>query len=137
MIDAEHFRSLPRNKALTESLSSISEGREHSTPRVIGFETELRNKKGLQQPLSVYAEINEHCPATWLIMGNIRAGTDRQIFEEFRQLHTRARIIVTGYVSRRDLPIDYVCWMYLLSCGIVDAVKDCRNGRLVSTNNRR
>lgn len=92
---------------MTESLSSISEGREHGAPLVIGFAGALREKKGLRQPLSAYAQITEESPATWLSVGNIRAGTDRQIFEEFRQLHIRARIIVTGYVSPRDLPIYY------------------------------
>jgi glycosyltransferase involved in cell wall biosynthesis len=79
-------------------------------------------KKGLQQLLSAYAQIDEKRSPTWLIVGNLRAGTDRRIFEEFRQLHTRTRIIVTGYVSPRDLSIHYslpdvVVQLWLRDCG--------------------
>ena len=157
---AEHFRPLPRNNALAQSLSSITEGKDHAHPRVIGVAGELREKKGLRPLLSSYAQINEKRPTTLLIVGDVRAGEDGQIFEEVRQLHIRARIIATGYVSRRDL-LAYHSVMDVfvqpslrdglpnalleaIACGkpvvatraggIVDAITDCENGRLVSTN---
>ncbi len=74
---------------------------------VMGFVGELREKKGLQALLDAYAQINKAHPATLLIVGEIRAGEDRQVFDEFRGAHPDSRIIVTGYVSHEDLPATY------------------------------
>ena len=160
-IDTEHFKPIPRNNALAESLELINEGNRKETSRVIGFAGELREKKGLRSLLSAYAQVNKKKPATLLIVGDIRAGEDKQRFEEFKLSNPEARIIVTGFVSPRDLPAYYALMdifvqpslrdglpnalLEAMACekavigtsvgGILDAVTDCENGKLVSTNN--
>jgi glycosyltransferase involved in cell wall biosynthesis len=127
-------------------------------PRVIGFAGELREKKGMRTLLTAYAQVNKKIPATLLIVGDIRAGEDKQRFEEFRLSNFDARIVVTGYVSPKDMPAYYALMDVLvqpslrdglpnalleaMSCGkavigtgvggIVEAVENCKNGRLVS-----
>ena len=159
-VDAELFKPLPRNTALAESLSPIDGGKLEKTARVIGFAGELREKKGLRLLLSAYAQVHKKNPATLLIVGDVRAGEDRQIFEEFKRSHPQAQIIVTGFVSASDMPAYYslmdifvqpslrdglpnalleamACEIPVIATpvgGIVDAVRNCRNGRLVSTN---
>jgi glycosyltransferase involved in cell wall biosynthesis len=158
-IDTEHFKAHPRNIALAESLNLMKDGNE--TARVIGFAGELREKKGLRSLLSAYAQVNKKNPATLLIVGDIRPGSDKQIFEELKLSHPEARIVVTGFVSPKDLPAYYSlvdifvqpslrdglpnALLEAMACekavigasvgGILDAVTDCENGRLVSTNN--
>src|SRR5687768_12352865 len=160
-IDPEHFKPLPRNIALAESLSLTNGATRAKTPRVIGFAGELREKKGLRPLLSAYAQVNKISPATLLIVGDVRAGEDRQLFEEFKLAHPNAQIIVTGFVSHSDVPAYYSLMdvfvqpslrdglpnslLEAMACeravigtpvgGIVDAVIDGVNGRLVSTNN--
>jgi len=159
-VDAELFKPLPRNTALAESLSPIDGGKLEKPARVIGFAGELREKKGLRLLLSAYAQVHKKNPATLLIVGDVRAGDDRQIFEEFKRSHPQAQIIVTGFVSANDMPAYYslmdifvqpslrdglpnalleamACEIPVIATpvgGIVDAVRNCRNGRLVSTN---
>ena len=160
-VDTEHFKPLPRNNALAESLSLINGGKLEETSRVIGFAGELREKKGLRSLLSAYARVTQKDPATLLIVGDVRVGEDRQIFEEFKRSNPQARIVVTGFVSTNDLPAYYALMdifvqpslrdglpnalLEAMACeipviatavgGIVDVVLDCRNGRFVSTNN--
>jgi L-malate glycosyltransferase len=159
-IDTQHFKTLPRNTALAESLNLI-ETLVAETSRVIGFAGELREKKGLRPLLNAYAQVNRKVPATLLIIGDIRGGDDRRVFEEFKLSHQTARIIVTGFVSPNYLPAYYSLMdlfvqpslrdglpnalLEAMACekavigsavgGIVDAIIDCENGRLVSTNN--
>ena len=160
-IDANHFRPLPRDNALAESLSLINARQVEESARVIGFVGELRQKKGLRPLLSAYAQVNRKNPATLLIVGDVRAGEDKQIFEDFRQSHPEASIIVTGFVSPAELPSYYSLMdvflhpslrdglpnalLEAMACGravigtpvggIKDVIADCENGRLVSTNN--
>lgn len=160
-IDAEHFKPLPRNMALAESLSLIEEQRADEYPYVIGFAGELREKKGLRTLLSAYAQVDKDHPTTLLIVGDIRAGEDKRMFEEFRVSHPNAKIMVIGFVSPRELPFYYSLMdvfvhpslrdglpnalLEAMACekavigtpvgGIKDAVTDCENGQLVSTNN--
>ena len=44
-IDTNYFKPLPRNNALSESLSPMNEGRLKESEHVIGFAGELREKK--------------------------------------------------------------------------------------------
>ena len=160
-IDTIHFRPLPRNNALAESLSVINEGQIAEPSFVIGFAGEFRVKKGLRPLLSAYTQVNERVAARLLIVGDIRAGEDKQIFQEFNQLNPDNQITVTGFVSPSDLPAYYSLMdvfvqpslrdglpnalLEAMACekaviatpagGIADAVTDCENGRLVSTNN--
>ena len=154
-IDTDHFRPLPRNNMLAESLGLINE-----TARVIGFAGELREKKGLRSLLSAYAQVNKKKPAVLLIVGDVRAGEDKQIFEEFRLSNPDAKIVITGFVSQNDLPVYYSLMdvfvhpslrdglpnalLEAMACekaviatpvgGIPDTVSDCENGRVVRTN---
>ena len=159
-VDTELFKPLPRNNALGESLSLINGGKLEMNSRVIGFAGELREKKGLRPLLSAYAQVNKKNPATFLIVGDVRAGEDMQAFEDFKLSNPQSRIVVTGFVSTNDLPAYYSLMdifvqpslrdglpnalLEAMACekpvvatpvgGIVDAVRDCKNGRLVSTN---
>lgn len=160
-IDTEHFKPLPRNNALAQSLSLMSAGNSKGTARVIGFAGELREKKGLRPLLSAYAQVNQKDPSTLLIVGDFRPGEDKKIFEDFQLSHPNMQIIVTGFVSHSDLPAYYSlidvfvhpslrdglpnALLEAMACGkavigtrvggILDAVTDCENGRFVSTNN--
>jgi glycosyltransferase involved in cell wall biosynthesis len=160
-IDPDLFRPLPRNTALAESLSLINGDRPETTARIIGFVGELREKKGLRPLLSAYAQVNKVNAATLLIVGDVRSGEDKQIFDEFKHSHPNAQILVTGFRPHRDLPAYYSLMdvfvlpslrdglpnalLEAMACeravigtpvgGIIDAIVDCENGRLVSTNN--
>lgn len=159
-IDTEHFKPLPRNNALAESLN-LMKGPVRESSRVIGFAGELREKKGLRPLLSAYAQVNRKDPATLLIVGDIRAGDDRQVFEEFKLSNPDAQIVVTGFVSPNDLPAYYSLMdvfvqpslrdglpnalLEAMACGkavigssvggMIDVIINCENGKLVSTNN--
>jgi glycosyltransferase involved in cell wall biosynthesis len=159
-IDPEHFKPLPRNIALAESLSLINGGRLENSTRVIGFAGELREKKGLRPLLSAYAQVNKIRPTSLLIVGDVRPGEDKQFLEEFKLSHPNVQLIFTGFVSHDDLPAYYSlidvfvhpslrdglpnALLEAMACeravigtpvgGISDAIVDCRNGRLVSTN---
>jgi glycosyltransferase involved in cell wall biosynthesis len=159
-IDTEHFKPLPRNNALAESLN-LAKDQVNKASRVVGFAGELREKKGLQTLLSAYAQVNQKAPTTLLIVGDIRSGEDRQFFGEFQLSHSTAQIVVTGFVSPQDLPSYYSlidifvqpslrdglpnALLEAMACGkavigtpvggIPDVVVDCENGRLVSVNN--
>ena len=156
-IDTEHFRPITRNKALAESLGLIEEGNTEETSWVIGFAGELREKKGLHPLLAAYTQVNKKKPALLLIVGDIRTGEDQQNFQAFKLANPEARIIVTGFVSPNDLPSYYSLMdvfvhpslrdglpnalLEAMACekavigtsvgGILDAVSDCENGRLV------
>ena len=160
-VDTERFKPLPRNNALAESLNLVNGGKLEVTSRVIGFAGELREKKGLRPLLSAYAQVNKKNPATFLIVGDVRAGEAMQAFEEFKLSSPQARIVVTGFVSAKDLPAYYslmdifvqpslrdglpnalleamACEVPVITTpvgGIVDAVTNGSNGRFVSTNN--
>jgi glycosyltransferase involved in cell wall biosynthesis len=114
----------------------------------------------LRPLLSAYTQVNDKIQATLLIVRDVRAGDNRQIFEEFKQLHPDMQTMVTGYVSPDDLAAYYSfrdvfvqpslrdglanALLEAMACekvvigpcarGIPDAVSDCENGRLVSTN---
>ena len=100
-IDTDHFKLMERNKVLAEMLGV--EGQK----KVIGFVGELREKKGLATLLSSYAQLLNKIPILLLIVGEIREGEDRKIFEEFRSSNPEHQIIVTGHVSHKDLPAYY------------------------------
>jgi len=161
-IDSEHFKPFPRNNALAKSLNLVDEGKVKETSRLIGFAGELREKKGLRTLLSAYAQVNKKNPTTLLIVGDIRTGEDKQIFEEFKISNPTARIVVTGFVPPNNLPAYYslmdvfvhpslrdglpnvlleamACEKAVISTtvgGIPDAVTDCENGRLVPAKDR-
>jgi glycosyltransferase involved in cell wall biosynthesis len=159
-IDSDHFKAFPRNNALAESLNLIDERKVKEAAQVIGFVGELREKKGLRPLQAAYAQVNKKNPVTLLIVGDIRTGEDKQIFEEFKLSNPTARIVVTGFVPPNNLPAYYSLMdvfvhpslrdglpnalLEAMACekavigtavgGIPDVVSDCENGRLVPTN---
>ncbi|MBI3737553.1 MAG: glycosyltransferase family 4 protein [Chloroflexi bacterium] len=189
-VDVKHFKPMTRNDVLAESLSlnrpvilseakGLSDNQRDSSvaplPQsdmlpVIGFVGELREKKGLLTLLSAYAQVIKERDAILLIVGDVRVGEDKQVFDEIRTSIIREsksrvsnmedRIIVTGYVSPKDLPAYYSLMdvfvhpslrdglpnalLEAMACekpviaapvgGILDAITDCENGRLVSVN---
>lgn len=164
-IDTECFKPLPRNEALAEALgiilyapAAVLGGVDSiSSPSIIGFVGELREKKGLRALLYGYAQINKTHTTTLLIVGEVRAGEDRQTFDEFRSAHPDSRIIVTGYVAHEDLPAYYALMdvfvhpslrdgmpnavLEAMACGktviatavggVTDVIQDGVNGRLI------
>ena len=106
-VDTQHFKPLERNEALAEALGVENGKWKVAGSTILGFVGELREKKGLRALLDAYAQINKICPTTLLIVGEIRAGEDRQVFDEFRSTNPDSRIIVTGYVAHEDLPAYY------------------------------
>ncbi|MDQ3004000.1 MAG: glycosyltransferase, partial [Chloroflexota bacterium] len=118
-IDAKHFKPFVKNETLAESLGlkildsdSLLSNVGEQAPRlqnnlVVGFVGELREKKGLQTLLNAYAQNNTQLRAALLIIGEVRAGEDKKVFEEFVQANPTAKIVVTGYISATDLPVYY------------------------------
>lgn len=112
-VDTEHFKPMEQNQSLRLTLESGSlppDIRQQAVglqSSVIGFVGELREKKGLKTLLSAYALINKQQPVTLLIVGEIRQGEDKQFFDEFQSSNPDSQIIVTGYISHKDLPAYY------------------------------
>lgn len=74
---------------------------------VIGFVGELREKKGLATLLFAYAQTAKKMPAILLVVGEVREGEDKRLFDEFRSTNPQLPIIVTGHVPHNDLPAYY------------------------------
>jgi glycosyltransferase involved in cell wall biosynthesis len=153
-IDSELFRPLGRNSELAQALGLKGDD------SIIGFVGELREKKGLASLIHAYAQIIRVQPTTLLIVGEVRSGEDKKLFEELRSSIPNARIVVTGYVSNHDLPSYYSVMDVLvhpslrdgmpnailegMACGkaviatqaggVLDVLQDGKNGRLVSIN---
>ena len=153
-IDGELFRPLDRNTTLVDALGFQGQD------KIIGFVGELREKKGLSSLLDTYAQVVKTLPASLLLVGDVRAGDDRKVFEELRSSIPNANIVVTGYVSNVDLPSYYSVMDVLvhpslrdgmpnavleaMACGrtvvatqaggVMDVLLDGKNGRLVSIN---
>ncbi len=110
-IDTECFKPMERNERLAKTLLLNTKGHEGTMKEergaVIGFVGELREKKGLRALLSGYAQVNKKRSSTLLIVGEVRAGEDKQAFEEFRSANPDARMIVTGMVPYHDMPAYY------------------------------
>jgi glycosyltransferase involved in cell wall biosynthesis len=75
--------------------------------RVIGFVGELREKKGLQTLMNAYAHVNKRQPVTLLIVGEVRLGEDKKLFDELKDSIPNSNIIVTGLITHNDLPAYY------------------------------
>jgi glycosyltransferase involved in cell wall biosynthesis len=104
-IDVEVFKPMERNEALAEALG-LGENKEERN-LVIGFAGELREKKGLKTLLRAYAQVNKKQATTLLIVGEVRAGEDKQAFDEFQQSNPQCQIVVTGMVPYKDMPAYY------------------------------
>ncbi len=151
-IDTELFKPMARNDALADALGLDN--------HVIGFAGELREKKGLRTFLNGYAQLNKRRPTALLIVGEVRQGEDKQTFDELRLSIPDAKIIVTGYISHKDIPAYYALMdvfvhpslrdgmpnalLEAMACekavvatpvgGITDVVEDGKNGLYVCVN---
>ena len=167
-VDTEHFKSLEKNHVLAESLtlesgSLLPDNRQQAVglqSQILGFVGELREKKGLKTLLSAYALVNKIQPVALLIIGEVRQGEDKKIFDEFQQSNPDSKIIVTGYIAPKDLPAYYslidvfvhpslrdgmpnavleamACGKAVIAThvgGVVDVIKDSENGTTVPAN---
>ena len=160
-IDVELFKLMERNQGLVEALGLDNAGRKkEERSAVIGFAGELRGKKGLQILLSAYAQLNKKKAATLLIVGEVRAGEDKKLFDEFRLSNPEFRIIVTGTISHKDMPAYYALMdvfvhpslrdgmpnalLEAMACekaviatpvgGTTDVIEDGKNGVLIHVN---
>jgi len=168
-IDVELFKPMERNKALTEALllesnslllDSAQQAARLQRNNVIGFVGELREKKGLKTLLSAYAQVHKKQPAILLIVGEVRAGEDRKLFDEIQSSIPDSRIIVTGNISHKDMPAYYAqmdvfvhpslrdgmpnALLEAMACekaviatpvgGVTDVLEDGKNGALVKVN---
>ena len=149
-VDAAHFRPFPKNHVLAEALDL-------GHLPVIGFVGELREKKGIRTLLQAYSMVNKNQSVAMLILGNIRPGDEKKVFDEFQRANPNTRIIITGFISPADLPQYYALLDVLvmpslrdglpnallegLACGkavvatpvggIADVIIDGENGRLI------
>jgi glycosyltransferase involved in cell wall biosynthesis len=127
---------------------------------VIGFVGELREKKGLKILLSAYAQINKKRPTILLIVGEVRTGEDKQVFDDLRLSIPDSQIIVTGTISHKDMPAYYALMdifvhpslrdgmpnalLEAMACekaviatpvgGVTDVLEDGKNGIIVGVN---
>ncbi len=99
-IDTDCFKPMPKNEGLAEALGL-------GDLPVIGFVGELREKKGIRPLLTGYAQLVEKQPVTLLMVGEVRQGEDRKIFDEFQSANPDSRIFVTGYVPHNEIPAYY------------------------------
>lgn len=154
-IDTGNFKPVGRNEVLAEAL-----GVENRTSKVVGFVGELREKKGLATLLTGYAQTNKKIPSTLLIVGEIREGEDKKLFDEFQLSNPENQIIVTGHVPHKDLPAYYslmdvfihpslrdgmpnavleamACGVPVIATpvgGVLDVLEDGVNGRTIPVN---
>jgi glycosyltransferase involved in cell wall biosynthesis len=165
-IDVGLFKPMEKNLALADTLESNSllldnaQQAARLQKNVIGFAGELREKKGLNALLTGYAQANKKCPSTLLIVGEVRAGDDKKIFDEFRSSHPDLQIIVTGAVPHKDMPAYYALMdvfvhpslrdgmpnalLEAMACekvviatpvgGTLDVIEDGKNGLLANVN---
>ena len=159
-IDTEHFKRMERNEVLAEALGLKPDQAALSAPPVIGFAGELREKKGLKTLLNAYALVNKNQTSALLIVGDVRAGDDKKVFDELVSSIPNAEIIVTGFISPSDLPAYYSlidvfvhpslrdgmpnALLEAMACekpviatpvgGMLDVVKDGENGIAVLVN---
>jgi glycosyltransferase involved in cell wall biosynthesis len=98
-VDAQHFRSAPRDKQLARSLGL--EGRS-----VIGFVGEARSKKGLASLLIAYRTVAQQRPAVLLLVGGVRRD-DKELLKVFQKQQPDLPIVVVPYTTREALPAYY------------------------------
>lgn len=159
-IDTERFKPMERNEALAEVIGLDEGKKREEKSAVIGFVGELREKKGLATLLSAYAQAGRKMPVSLLIVGEIRPGDDRAIFDEFRSANPDSQIIVTGQIPHKDLPAYYALMdvfvhpplrdgmpnavLEAMACGkaviatpvggVLDILEDGKNGMAVNVN---
>jgi glycosyltransferase involved in cell wall biosynthesis len=148
-VDADHFRSAPRDEALAQSLGLTGRA-------VIGFVGEARSKKGLASLLIAYRSIAQQRPAALLLVGGVRRD-DKELLKVFQRQQPDLPVVVVPYTASEALPAYYnlidvlalpsirdglpnallegmACERAIVGAavgGIPDALVDGENGRLV------
>jgi glycosyltransferase involved in cell wall biosynthesis len=148
-VDAAHYRSLPRDESLAQSLGLANRS-------VIGFVGEARSKKGLASLLIAYRSVAQRRSAALLLVGGVRRD-DKELLKVFQKQQPDLPVIVVPYTTSDMLPayynlIDVLALPSLrdglpnallegMACeraivgtavgGIPDAIVDGENGRLV------
>src|SRR5258706_7042901 len=111
---------MQKNIALADGLGLTSKA--HKDALVIGFVGELREKKGLKTLLIGYAQINQKHPTSLLIVGEVRAGEDKNTFEEIKSSIPNANIVVTGTISHKDIPAYYSLMDIFVHPSLIDGM---------------
>ena len=159
-IDTERFKPMERNEMLAEAIGLDIGKKKGERNFVIGFVGELREKKGLATLLLAYAQLSKKQPVSLLIVGEIREGEDKKLFDEFRMTNPQYPITITGHVPHKDLPAYYSLMdifvhpslrdgmpnavLEAMACGktviatpvggVLDVIEDGVNGMLVNVN---
>ena len=179
-VEPGHFKRIEKNVALAESLGIINnvilseatnpphDGRDSSVATlpqsdvipIVGFVGELRKKKGLATLLSAYAQVDKVTKSVLLVVGEVRQGEDKKLLDEFQIANPDSHVIVTGYISPKDLPAYYslidvfvhpslrdgmpnavleamACEIAIITTpvgGIRDILEDGKNGVIVNVN---
>lgn len=154
-IDTNKFKPMEKNEILAEMLKV-----EGQKSKVVGFVGELREKKGMETLLSGYAQTAKTIPTSLLIVGEVREGEDKKMFEEFQIANPHLPVTVTGHVAHKDLPAYYSLMdvfvhpslrdgmpnavLEAMSCGVpviatpvggvLDVIEDEVNGLFVNVN---
>ena len=150
-IGAMHFAPAARNTTLVESLGVKNE------QSIIGFVGEARAKKGLATLLIAFRELASRRAAALLLIGGVRSGDDKDMLRVFQKQNPHLPVVVVPYIATELLPEYYNLLDVLaipsvrdglpnallegMACeravvatpvgGILDAVRDNENGRLV------
>ena len=163
-IDTELFKPMERNDTLAEAVGLGGKWKEERVGsgewKVVGFVGELREKKGLKTLLNAYAQTSKKMLVFLLVVGEVREGEDKKLFDEFRNANPQLPIIVTGHVPHNDLPAYYAlmdvfvhpslrdgmpnAMLEAMACertviatpvgGVLDVIQDGVNGMLVNVN---
>jgi len=154
-IDTALFKPMGRNEVLGEMLQVAGQ-----KSKVVGFVGELREKKGMSTLLTGYAQLVKKIPVSLFIVGEVRDGEKKKIFDEFRNSNPEYRITITGHVPHKDLPAYYslmdvfvhpslrdgmpnavleamACEVPVIATpvgGVMDVIEDNVNGFLVNVN---
>jgi len=159
-VETERFKFMPRNEELAAALGLAGKKNEKRTA-IVGFVGELREKKGLKTLLSACTQVNNQCPGSLLIVGEVRQGEDKQTLDEFRLSNPDTHVVVTGQIPYNDLPSYYslidvfvhpslregmpnaileamACEKAVIATpvgGVKDILEDGKNGIIVNVNN--
>jgi glycosyltransferase involved in cell wall biosynthesis len=149
-VDAQHFRSAPRDEQLAHSLGLTDRS-------VVGFVGEARSKKGLASLLIAYRLVAQQRPAALLLVGGVRRD-DKELLKVFQKQQPDLPIVVVPYTTSEALLAYYnlidvlvlpslhdglpnallegmACERAIVATtagGIPDAIADGENGRLVA-----